>query len=77
MLARFGADVIKLDPAQPKYDPRVSVIFGLPASRGKRSVMADVKSPGAILGISALMHAPATTSTLLWAPVACVPSVLH
>ena len=44
MLARFGADVIKLDPADPKYDPRVSVYFGLPASRGKRSVLVDVKA---------------------------------
>ena len=45
MLARFGADVVKLDPVQPKYDPRVSVIFGLPASRGKRSILVDAKAP--------------------------------
>lgn len=43
-LARFGADVIKLDPAQPLYDSWNTVIYGLSQMRGKRSVLVDMKS---------------------------------
>ena len=41
-LARFGAEVIKLDPAKPKYDAWNTVIFSLSHGRGKRSVLADM-----------------------------------
>lgn len=44
-LARFGAEVIKLDPATPLYDCWNTVIFGMTQMRGKRSVLADLKSP--------------------------------
>lgn len=44
-LARFGAEVIKLDPAKPFYDCWNTVIFGLSHMRGKRSVLADIRSP--------------------------------
>ena len=43
-LARFGAEVIKLDPAQPLYDSWNTVIYGLSQGRGKKSILADVKS---------------------------------
>ncbi|SFR18634.1 CoA transferase [Poseidonocella sedimentorum] len=43
-LARFGAEVIKIDPAQPLYDSWNTVIYGLSQGRGKRSILADVKS---------------------------------
>ena len=44
-LARFGAEVIKLDPATPFFDCWNTVIFGMSHMRGKRSVLADVRSP--------------------------------
>ncbi|MCL4144337.1 UNVERIFIED_CONTAM: hypothetical protein GTU68_021450 [Idotea baltica] len=43
-LARFGAEVIKLDPSEPLYDSWNTVIYGLSQMRGKRSVLADMKS---------------------------------
>lgn len=43
-LARFGAEVIKLDPATPNYDCWNTVIFGMSHGRGKRSVLADIRS---------------------------------
>ncbi|WP_417471842.1 CoA transferase [Leisingera sp.] len=43
-LARFGAEVIKLDPATPLYDSWNTVIYGLSQGRGKKSILADVKS---------------------------------
>lgn len=44
-LARFGAEVIKIDPAKPLYDCWNTVIFGMTHMRGKRSVLADLGSP--------------------------------
>lgn len=44
-LARFGAEVIKLDPADPLYDSWNTVIYGISQGRGKRSILADIKSP--------------------------------
>lgn len=41
-LARFGAEVIKLDPAKPFYDCWNTVIFGMTHMRGKRSILADI-----------------------------------
>jgi len=43
-LARFGADVIKLDPSEPMYDSWNTVIYGLSQMRGKRSILADITS---------------------------------
>ena len=43
-LARFGAEVIKLDPSKPTYDCWNTVIFGLSHMRGKRSMLADISS---------------------------------
>ena len=44
-LARFGAEVTKLDPAKPLYDCWNTVIFGISHMRGKRSVLVDAGSP--------------------------------
>ncbi|NIZ11377.1 CoA transferase [Pseudooceanicola sp. HF7] len=43
-LARFGAEVIKLDPAQPMYDSWNTVIYGMSQGRGKKSILVDLKS---------------------------------
>ena len=43
-LARFGAEVIKLDPATPLYDSWNTVIYGMSQGRGKKSILADIKS---------------------------------
>lgn len=43
-LARFGAEVIKLDPAVPMYDSWNTVVYGLSQMRGKRSILADMKA---------------------------------
>lgn len=44
-LGRFGADVIKLDPVRPNYDPWNTVVFGMSSARGKRSVLVDLNHP--------------------------------
>ena len=43
-LARFGAEVIKLDPAKPFYDCWNTVIFGMTHMRGKRSILTDIRA---------------------------------
>ena len=43
-LARFGAEVIKIDPMEPTLDPWNTVIFGILANRGKRSMLLDIRS---------------------------------
>ena len=43
-LARFGAETIKLDPVKATFDPWNTIIFGLQAGRGKRSILADIKT---------------------------------
>ncbi|WP_343563094.1 CoA transferase [Kiloniella sp. b19] len=43
-LARFGAEVIKLEPATPLYDSWNTVIYGMSQMREKRSVLADITS---------------------------------
>lgn len=44
-LARFGAEVIKIDPAKPLYDCWNTVIFGMSHMRGKQSVLLNIGSP--------------------------------
>jgi len=41
-LGRFGAEVIKLDPVKPNYDPWNTVVFGLSSARGKESILVDL-----------------------------------
>lgn len=43
-LARFGARVIKIDPAKPFFDPWNTVTFGLTHGRGKQSLLLDLKA---------------------------------
>ncbi|MGX5840595.1 CoA transferase [Mesorhizobium sp. ArgA1] len=43
-LARFGAEVIKIDPAKPFYDCWNTVIFGMSHMRGKKSALLDIAS---------------------------------
>ncbi|MGY3372023.1 crotonobetainyl-CoA:carnitine CoA-transferase CaiB-like acyl-CoA transferase [Bradyrhizobium sp. GM2.4] len=46
-LGRFGAEVIKIDPASPLFDSSITVIYGMTHMRGKRSVLLDIESsPG-------------------------------
>jgi len=42
-LARFGAEVIKVDPASPMYDCWNTVIFGMSHMRSKRSALIDIR----------------------------------
>ncbi|RAU33345.1 CoA transferase [Pseudomonas sp. RIT411] len=42
-LGRFGAELIKLDPAVPNYDPWNTVVFGLSSARGKESILVDLR----------------------------------
>ncbi|WP_281181483.1 CoA transferase [Veronia pacifica] len=44
-LARFGADVIKLDPTEPMYDPLIGVLFSIQSNIGKKSMLMDMLSP--------------------------------
>ena len=43
-LARFGAEVIKLDAVRPTFDPWTTVVFGMQSNKGKDSVLADLKT---------------------------------
>ncbi|MDA4847274.1 CoA transferase [Hoeflea poritis] len=43
-LARFGAEVISVDPVTPTMDPWNGIIFGMQAGRGKQSLLMDLKS---------------------------------
>jgi crotonobetainyl-CoA:carnitine CoA-transferase CaiB-like acyl-CoA transferase len=45
MFARFGAEVIKIDPVNPPFDPWTTIGFGIAANRGKRSLLLDLKTP--------------------------------
>ncbi len=44
-LARFGAEVVSLDSPKPMLDPWNTIVFGLQANRGKRSLLADLRTP--------------------------------
>ena len=43
-LARFGAEVISVDPPVPALDPWNTIVFGMQANRGKRSLLLDLKT---------------------------------
>jgi crotonobetainyl-CoA:carnitine CoA-transferase CaiB-like acyl-CoA transferase len=45
-LARFGAEVIKLDAVTPLFDSLFSVVYSLNHMRGKRSILVDTRSTG-------------------------------
>jgi len=54
-LARFGAEVIKIDPASPEYDPTNTVIYGLTHLRSKRSCLLDFRPPAGRAALNALI----------------------
>ncbi len=62
-LARFGAEVIKLDPARPLFDCWNTVIFGMSHMRGKRSVLTDLASPA---GRDVLERLVKTVDVVVW-----------
>jgi crotonobetainyl-CoA:carnitine CoA-transferase CaiB-like acyl-CoA transferase len=41
-LGRFGAEVIKLDPVTPLYDPLIGTLFTFQTNLGKKSVLVDI-----------------------------------
>lgn len=41
-LGRFGADVIKLDPVTPLYDPLIGTLFTFQTNIGKKSALVDI-----------------------------------
>jgi crotonobetainyl-CoA:carnitine CoA-transferase CaiB-like acyl-CoA transferase len=43
-LARFGAEVIKLDTVKPMYDPLIGTLFTFQTGMGKRSALVDIMS---------------------------------
>lgn len=45
MTSRFGAEIIKVDPVKPKFDPWCSVVYAFNQGRGKRSILIDKDCP--------------------------------
>ncbi|WP_318479841.1 CoA transferase [Photobacterium leiognathi] len=43
-LTRFGAEVIRLDPIKPMYDPLIGTFFSFQTNMGKQSVLVDIMS---------------------------------
>ncbi len=43
-LARFGADVIKIDPVKPKYEPSTGLCYTFICGAGKQSLLIDMLS---------------------------------
>ena len=44
-LARFGAEITKLDPVKPLYDPLIGTLFTFQTGVGKRSALVDITTP--------------------------------
>ncbi|MCH8551456.1 MAG: CoA transferase [Natronospirillum sp.] len=62
-LARFGADIIKLDPSRPFYDCWNTIIYGLSHMRSKRSVLTDISQPE---GRAILEKLVASSDVVVW-----------
>lgn len=44
-LTRFGAEVTKLDPVTPLYDPLIGILYSFQTDMGKRKVLVDINTP--------------------------------
>ncbi|MDW5318520.1 CoA transferase [Rhizobium sp. PL01] len=62
-LARFGAEVIKIDPAKPLYDCWNTVIFGMSHMRGKQSALLNIGSPDGRLAFEKLVQ---SVDIIIW-----------
>ncbi len=54
-LARFGAEVTLVQPVKPTVDPWNTVVFGIHAQRGKKSVLLDLSTDGGKEALRRLM----------------------
>ena len=61
-LAEYGAEVIKIDPPEPYFGPRISSWFPLEVSPGKRSVILNLKDEA---GRAAFMKLVETTDVIV------------
>jgi crotonobetainyl-CoA:carnitine CoA-transferase CaiB-like acyl-CoA transferase len=43
-LTRFGAQVTKLDPVKPLYDPMIGIIYSFQSDLGKQKILADINT---------------------------------
>lgn len=43
MFARSGAEVIKIDSTEPSYSTLITIVYGLCANRGKKSILLNLK----------------------------------
>lgn len=62
-LARFGAEVIKIDPARPVYDCSIAVPYGIYHMCGKRSVLVDI---GSSTGREVLERLVKSVDVVIW-----------
>ena len=62
-LARFGAEVIKVDPASPLYDCWNTVIFGMSHMRSKKSALIDIRQG---LGREAFERLVKSVDVVVW-----------
>lgn len=62
-LARFGAEVIKVDPASPLYDCWNTVIFGMSHMRSKKSTLLDIRQG---LGREAFERLVKSVDVVVW-----------
>jgi len=44
-LSRFGAEIVKLEPVVPTYDPLIGTIYAFQSDMGKRSGLLDIHQP--------------------------------
>jgi len=55
-LARYGADVTLVQPVEPSVDPWNTIVFGLHAQRGKKSILLNLSSNDGREALNRLIH---------------------